>query len=262
MSVSDCVRTSGSHIVAFATYTGAVTLFGLRAVASGVRRPFYIREIIRQMFSIGVKSLPLTGIVAFSVGLVFAMQTVEVLRDFGIVEYLSTLVGLAVVKELGPVLTALMVAARAGSGVSAELGSMRVTRQIDAMRVMAIDPMQYLVATRVLAFTLVVPMLAVLADLLGVFGGWLIGVTQAGISPGYYISTTLQYVTLADVVPGLIKTVFFGFIVGCQVCHQGYHAEGGTEGVGRATTTAVFIASLSVMLADVVLTMVMLWLFK
>jgi len=248
--------------MAFATYTGAVTLFSLRAVSSVGRRPFYVRETIRQMFSIGVKSLPLTGIVAFSVGLVFAMQTVEVLRDFGIVEYLSTLVGLAVVKELGPVLTALMVAARAGSGVSAELGSMRVTRQIDAMRVMAVDPMQYLVATRVLAFTLVVPMLAVLADLLGILGGWLIGVTQAGISSGYYISTTLQYVTVADVGPGLIKTVFFGFIVGCQVCHQGYYAEGGTEGVGRATTTAVFIASLSVMLADVVLTMVMLWLFK
>jgi len=248
--------------MAFATYTGAVTLFGLRTVSAGVRRPFYVRETIRQMFSIGVKSLPLTGIVAFSVGLVFAMQTVEVLSDYGIVQYLSTLVGLAVVKELGPVLTALMVAARAGSGVSAELGSMRVTRQIDALRVMAVDPMQYLVATRVLAFTLVVPMLAVLANLLGMFGGWLIGVTQAGISSGYYISTTLQEVTIVDVGPGLIKTVFFGFIVGCQVCHQGYYAEGGTEGVGRATTTAVFIASLSVMLADVVLTMVMLWLFK
>jgi len=260
MSVSEFVRTSGSRIVAFAKFTGAVTLFGVHAVAAASRRPLYLRETVRQMYSIGVKSLPLTGIVAVSVGLVLAMQTIDILRDFGIVEYLSTLVGLAVVRELGPVLTALMVAARAGSGVSAELGSMRVTRQIDALRVMAVDPMQYLVATRILAFMLVLPMLAVLADLLGVFGGWIIGVTYAGISPQYYVSATLQYVGLGDVVPGLIKTVFFGFIIGCQVCHQGYYAEGGTEGVGRATTTAVNVAALSVMLADVIITRVMLWL--
>lgn len=261
MSVSDCIRTSGNHVVAFATYTGAVTLFGLRAVLAGVRRPFYIRETIHQMFSLGVKSLPLTGVVAMSVGLVFAMQAVVILQDFGVVDYLSALVGLAIVEQLGPVLTALMVAARAGSGASAELGSMRVTRQIDAMRVMAVDPMQYLVATRVLAFTLVVPMLAVLADLLGVFGGWIIGVTYAGLTSDYYVSSTLQYVKMVNVVPGLVKTVFFGFIVGCQVCHQGYHAKGGTEGVGRATTTAVNIAMLSVMVANVILTRVMLWLF-
>jgi len=261
MPVSEFVRTSGNRIVAFAMYTGAVSLFGVRSVAAGLHPPFYIRETIRQMFNIGVKSLPLTGIVAISVGLVLAMQTIDILRDFGIVEYLSTLVGLAVVKELGPVLTALMVAARAGSGVSAELGSMRVTRQIDALRVMAVDPMQYLVATRLVAFMLVLPMLTVLADLLGVFGGWVIGVTYAGISPGYYMSTTMQYVKLVDVVPGLIKTIFFGFIIGCQTGYQGYHAGGGTEGVGRATTAAVNIAALSVMVADVILTRIMLWLF-
>lgn len=261
MAASDIFRTFGGRLFHCAGYTGSVTLFGVRSTVASLYRPFYVRETIRQMYFIGVKSLPLTGIVAVSVGLVFAMETIVVLRDFGVVQYLSTLVGLAVVKELGPVLTALMVAARAGSGVSAELGSMRVTRQIDALRVMAVDPIKYLAATRIMAFTLVVPLLTVLADVLGIFGGWFVGVTQGGISSAYYISRTFQDVGLAEVVPGLIKTVFFGFIVGCQVCHQGFSAEGGTEGVGRATTKAVFVASLSVMIADVVLTMVMLWLF-
>jgi len=262
MALSDFARTSGSRLAAFATYIGSVTLFSFRTVSAGLSAPLFVRETVRQMFYIGVTSLPLTGIVAVSVGLVFAMQTVVVLREYGIVEYLSTLVGLAVVKELGPVLTALMVAARAGSGASAELGSMRVTRQIDALRVMAVDPMQYLVTTRVVAFVLVTPMLALLADLLGIFGGWIVGVTYAGLPPVYYVSSTLQVVEMVDVGPGLIKTVFFGFIIGCQVCHQGYYAKGGTEGVGRATKVAVNIAMLSVMLADVILTRIMMWLFE
>ncbi len=213
------------------------------------------------MYSIGVKSLPLTSTVGFSVGLVFAMQTVGTLKTYGAVNQLATLVGKAILRELGPVLTALMVASRAGSGISAELGSMKVTRQIDALEVSAINPFKYLVMTRVAACVLVVPMLAVIADVLGVLGGWIIGVTDAGLGAGFYWSTTLHYITLADVYPGLLKTVFFGFLIGIISSFHGFNARGGTEGVGEATTTTVVVCCLSIMLSDVLLTKIFIRLF-
>jgi phospholipid/cholesterol/gamma-HCH transport system permease protein len=222
---------------------------------------FYFSETIKQIYSIGVNSLLLTSTVAFSVGLVLAMQTMGTLQTFGAINYVSIVVGLAVVKELGPVFTALMVAGRAGSGICAEIGSMKVTRQIDALTVDAINPMRYLVATRVVACMVAVPLLTIIADVLGVLGGLIIGVIQGGISFHLYLSYTLTYVTLIDVLPGLLKTIFFGMIVGTVASFYGFQTTGGTEGVGNSTKSSVVTASLLIVVWDVILTRIMIWIF-
>jgi len=193
--------------------------------------------------------------------MVLAMQTTGVLARFGAKEYVAVVVGLAIVRELGPVLTALMVAGRAGSGISAEIGAMRVPRQIDALTVSAVDPLKYLVVTRVAACVIVMPLLTAIANSLGLFGGFIIAVLQEGISPTFYAARTLDFIGFVDYVPGLFKAVVFGFIVALVACYQGYHTTGGTEGVGKSTTATVMATSLLVMLADVILTRVLISIF-
>jgi phospholipid/cholesterol/gamma-HCH transport system permease protein len=251
----------GSQIMQYANFAGRMFLFWADTMAKCVTPRFYFAETVRQIYSIGVKSLLLTSTVAFSVGLVLAMQTIGTLQTFGAVNYVSVVVGLAVVKELGPVLTALMVAGRSGSGISAELGSMKVTRQIDALTVSAINPMRYLVVTRVVACMVAVPLLAIIADLLGVLGGLIIGVIQGNISFYLYLSYTLKYIELTDVIPGLLKTIFFGMLVGTVSSYYGFTTTGGTEGVGNSTKSSVVTSSLLIMTSDVVLTRILLWIF-
>jgi len=248
------LQLAGHHVVRFVDYMGQLTLFFVAAFTALFRPPWFFREVIAQMFHLGVKSLPLVAVAAFSVGLVLAMQTVGVLSWFGAANYIATIVGMSMVRELGPVLTALMVVGRAGSGISAELGSMRVTRQIDAMRVSAVNPMKYLVGTRLLACMLVLPLLTGVADILGILGGWVIGVTQVGLTSKYYYQLTLKYITLKDVVPGVLKTVVFGAIIGTVGCFHGYHTTHGTFGVGQSTKAAVVTGSLLVLVSDVFLT--------
>jgi phospholipid/cholesterol/gamma-HCH transport system permease protein len=163
-------------------------------------------------------------------------------------------VGLGVTRELGPVVTALMVAGRAGSGISAEIGSMRVTRQIDALRILAIDPHRYLVATRILACIIAMPLLTAISDFLGIAGGAFIGTTVGGITFATYLDTTLYYLTVWDVINGLLKTLLFGLIVGTTGAYYGFHTEGGTSGVGRSTTSTVVAASLMIFVTDVIMT--------
>ncbi len=251
----------GSRVLAYVSGAGRMFLFWADAMLKCVTPRFYLAETVRQIYTIGVMSLVLTSTAALSVGLVLAMQTIGTLRDFGAVNYVSIVVGLAVVKELGPVLTAIMVAGRAGSGISAELGSMKVTRQIDAMTVSAVNPVRYLVATRVVACMVAVPLLAVIADVLGILGGFIIGVTQGNMSPYLYISYTMRYITLTDVLPALLKTVFFGMIVGVVASYYGFQTTGGTEGVGNSTKSSVVTASLLIMITDVILTRILLLLF-
>jgi len=236
-------------------------LFWVDIMRKCVTPRFYLAETVRQVYTIGVMSLLLTSTVALSVGLVMAMQTIGTLQAFGAVNYVSVGVGLAVVKELGPVLTGLMVAGRAGSGISAELGSMKVTRQIDALTVSAVNPIRYLVVTRVVACMIAVPLLTIIADVLGVFGGFIIGVTQGDISPYLYTSFTLKYITLSDVIPGLLKTIIFGMLVGTVASYYGFETTGGTEGVGNSTKSSVVTASLLIMISDVILTRILLWIF-
>lgn len=258
------VRTAermGEEVLRQAGEAGRFTIFCVQVLARLHAAPVYMREVIKQMYAIGVESLALVSVVVFSAGLVLSMQTVGVLARFGAKDYVAVVVGLSIVRELGPVLTALMVAGRAGAGISAEIGSMRVTRQIDALTVSAVDPLKYLVVTRVVACVLVLPLMTAIANSLGLLGGFIIGVVQEDISPRFYATKTLEFLGFADYVPGLIKAVAFGFIISLVACYQGFHTRGGTEGVGKATTMTVMAASLLVMLADVALTRILIVVF-
>lgn len=251
----------GHGVLRRAEVAGQFTLFAVRVLGRMPAAPIYYREVIKQMYAIGVESLLLVSVVVFSAGLVLSMQTVGVLARFGAKDYVAVIVGLSIVRELGPVLTALMVAGRAGAGISAEIGSMRVTRQIDALAVSAVDPIAYLVVTRVAACVIVMPLLTAIASALGLLGGFLVGVLQEDIPARFYISKTLEFMAFADYVPGLLKAAAFGFIIALVASYHGYYTSGGTEGVGRSTTNAVMNTCLLVMLADVVLTRVLILAF-
>lgn len=254
-------RALGGDFISYANSAGRMFLFWADAMGKAITPRFYFLEMIRQVFSIGVKSLVLTSTVALSVGMVMAMQTIGTLKTFGAVNYVAVVVGLAVVKELGPVLTALMVAGRAGSGISAEIGSMRVTRQIDALTVSAVNPVRYLVVTRIVACMIAVPLLAVIADVLGMLGGLIIGVVQGNISYHLYMTYTFTYIGYVDVLPSLLKTIFFGMLIGTVASYYGFRTTGGTEGVGNATKSSVVTTSLMIMLSDVVLTRILIIIF-
>ena len=260
--MSNFLQVVGRSAINFVDLSGRIFLFWIDVMLKCVTPRFYFSETVKQLYSIGVTSLLLTSTVAISVGIVLAMQTIGTLEIFGATNYVSVVVGHAIVKEIGPVLTALMVAGRAGSGISAEIGSMRVTRQIDAITVSAVNPTRYLVVTRVLACMIAVPLLTVSADLLGILGGMIIGVQQANISLPLYVSYTIKYIGLKDFIPGLLKTIFFGMLVGTVSCYYGMHATGGTEGVGNATKASVVTASLAIMIFDVIITRLLLWVFN
>ncbi len=245
---------TGQLAVAFLDYMGNLTLFFLEACRTLAHFPWFVREIIAQMFHLGVKSFPLVAVASFSVGLVLAMQGVTVLKLFGAANYIATSVAFTFVRGLGPLLAAIMLAARGGSGMGAELGSMRVTHQIDALTVSAVNPMKYLVVTRVLACMLILPLLAVAANLIGILGGMVIGVYQVGMTPTYYYNLTIKYLTLRDVLPGIGKTTVFGLIVGTVSCYHGYNTEHGTFGVGQATKISVVVSILLILISDVLLT--------
>ncbi len=220
------------------------------------RRPW--RETLRQIEAIGVRSTTIVAITALFTGMVLSLQTAFALARFGAKPYVGSVVGLALLRELGPVLAALMVGGRVGAGITAELGSMRVTEQVDAIRAMGADPVQKLVLPRVVAATLTLPVLTTLADLLGILGGLLIADWQYGISPHFYLQTVLNAVHLDDFLSGLAKTFVFGWIIATVGCFMGLRTEGGTVGVGRATTRAVVTASIAVLVSDFFLTKVLL----
>jgi len=228
---------------------GDFTRLAGRTVQAAFARHFPVRDVIFQFESIAVRSLSIVSITALFTGMVLALQTVVSLSRFGAKPYTGSFVGLAIVLELGPVLTALMVSGRVGAGITAEIGSMAVTEQVDAIRAMGADPVQKLVLPRVIACTLGLPLLTVVADVLGVFGGMVIA-GQNGISADFYMSTVTYAVTLADFMQGLVKTLVFGWIIGSVGCYMGLNTTGGTVGVGRATTRAVVIASISVFVSD------------
>ena len=252
---------AGHQLMSFVDYMGNLSLFLLDACRSLLHPPWYLREMVAQMFHLGVKSLPLVMVASFSVGLVLAMQSVKVLSWFGASNYIATTVGLSMVRELGPVMAAMMVAARGGAGIGAELGSMRVTHQIDALTVSAVNPIKYLVVTRIMACVLVLPLLAVISDIVGILGGMVIGVTQVGISAKYYYHLTIKFMSLKDVLPGIGKTMVFGGIIGAVGSFHGYFTQHGTFGVGQSTKGAVVAAILLILISDVFLTKLTLFLW-
>jgi phospholipid/cholesterol/gamma-HCH transport system permease protein len=232
---------------------------GLKAI---FERPFFFSEFCKQIYSIGADGLPLISTAALAVGFVLALQTGATLGRFGAQKYLAAIVGLSMVRELGPVLTAILVASRSGSGITAEIGAMKVTQQIDALRVSAISPLNYLVVPRLLASLICLPLLTVIADVVGIIGGGILSVAMGLSTAGWYAKVTAQFVEFIDFFPGLIKASFFGFLIASISAHFGFNAQLGTQSVGRATTAAVVTASLSILVSDVILTRVLLIFFS
>jgi phospholipid/cholesterol/gamma-HCH transport system permease protein len=227
------------------------------ARALGKRR-FPALETLRQMEAIGARSSTIVLITALFTGMVLALQTGFALARFGAKPYVGSVIGLSLARELGPVLTALMVGGRVGAGITAELGAMRVTEQVDAIRSLGADPVQKLVLPRVIAATLTLPLLTVLANLLGMLGGLVISATQFHIAPNFYVQTVLNVVTVEDFLSGIGKTLVFGWIIAMVACFQAFETTGGTVGVGRATTRTVVVASIAVLISDFFLTQALL----
>ncbi|MFV8343001.1 MlaE family ABC transporter permease [Flavobacterium sp. XS2P39] len=231
---------------------GKVTLFTTQFFREVFTPPYEIKEFIKQCYIIGYKSLPLVTITGFIMGLVLTLQSRPTLAKFGAESWLPGMVALSLIREIAPVITALICAGKISSGIGAELGSMKVTEQIDAMEVAAINPYKYLVVTRILATTLMVPLLVIFADGIGMYGGY-IGVNMhSDVTLFRYTSQILESITFLDIFPATIKTFFFGFFIGMIGCYKGYTAENGTESVGKAANSAVVTASLTIFIIDMV----------
>jgi phospholipid/cholesterol/gamma-HCH transport system permease protein len=244
----------GRIFLSFLFAIGDLTLFAGRAVVHGVSGPFYPRAIWRQMIDIGYYSLPVVGLTAIFTGMVLALQSHTGFSRFEAESAVATIVVLSMTRELGPVLAGLMVAGRVGASMAAEIGTMRVTEQIDALTTLSTDPFKYLVWPRLLAGFLMLPLLVIVADVIGVFGGYIVGIYKLGFGPFEYINNTFEFLETEDVVSGLVKAAVFGFLVALMGCYQGYHSEGGAQGVGAATTKAVVSASILILTANYIVT--------
>jgi phospholipid/cholesterol/gamma-HCH transport system permease protein len=234
--------------------TGEVALLTARAFAALVRPPFELGRWVREAEQIGVRSLGVASITTIFTGMVLALQTAYSLPTLGVKYYIGTVVSKSLVRELGPVLVGLIVGGRIGSGMTAEIGTMKVTEQIDALRSMAADPVKKLVVPKLAATLLMLPALTVIGDFLGILGGLLIAVLQLDLSPGFYINDTLSSLTLADVGSGVGKAFFFAYFIAIIGCYNGLNASGGADGVGRATTNTVVQASILILVSDFFLT--------
>jgi len=229
-----------------------VSVFTASTVRHIFKRPFEYREFIRQLFEVGYKSFGLISITAFIMGLVLTMQTRPVMAEFGAESWVPTMVFLSVIIEIGPVLTALLFAGKVGSRIGAELSSMRVTEQIDAMEVSGVYPMKYLVVTRVLATTLMLPFLVFYADFLALLGSYVGYTLHNTIGLWLFIRESFDEVFFKDLIPATIKTFIFGFFIGILSCYKGYTTNKGAEGVGLATNSAVILSSLSIFIIDLI----------
>ena len=244
----------GAAFLGFLAAAGRLVLFAGLALATALTPPFYFRTILREMVNIGYFSLPVVGLTAIFTGMVLALQSYTGFSRFSAEGAVATVVVLSVTRELGPVISALMVAGRVGAAMAAEIGTMRVTDQIDALTTLSADPLRYLVLPRLLAGVITMPMLVLVADIIGVFGGYLVGVYRLNFNPQAYLIGTREHLETSDVVHGLVKAAVFGFIITLMGCYHGYHSRGGAEGVGRATTHAVVSASILILIVDYLIT--------
>jgi phospholipid/cholesterol/gamma-HCH transport system permease protein len=233
---------------------GSTTILFFKAAYYAFKRPFKPARIIEQMVRIGVDSVPVVMLTAVFTGMVLALQATYQIAKFGADIYIGGIVGISMTRELGPVLTGLMVSGRVGAAIAAEIGTMKVTEQVDALETLATNPIKYLVMPRVVAALIMLPTLTALADFIGIAGGYAISTTTLGINPSVYIEKMNQLVHVSDILIGLLKTVVFGIIIATVGCNQGFKARGGAEGVGRATTISVVTSCILILLSDVFLT--------
>jgi phospholipid/cholesterol/gamma-HCH transport system permease protein len=235
---------------------GSFSFFALRFFKEVFKPPFEFKELLKQCYNIGNRSLLLVSLTGFIIGLVFTLQSRPTLMEFGAVSWLPAMVTISIVREIGPIITALICAGKIGSGIGAELGSMRVTEQIDAMEVSGTNPYKYLVVTRLMATTLMLPILVIYGDAIAIFGSYMVESVKGDVSFLMYFNLAFKKLSFTDILPATIKSFFFGFAIALVGCYQGYNCKKGTSGVGMAANTAVVHASILVFLIDFVVVLV------
>ena len=241
------VTATGRACINFLTAPGRLVIFAGVAVSHIVRPPFYSRLVVRQIIEIGFYSLPVVGLTAIFTGMVLALQSYTGFARFNAESAVATVVVLSITRELAPVLAGLMIAGRIGAAMAAEIGTMRVTEQIDALSTLSTNPYKYLVAPRLVAGVVMLPCCVLVADIIGVFGGYLVSVYKLGFNANMYIKNTVQFLEFIDVFSGLVKAAVFGFLISLMGCYHGYYSKGGAQGVGSATTNAVVSASVLIL---------------
>ena len=244
------VNIIGALTLDFLAAIGNVFLFAVNAVYAAITPPYYPKIILRNLVSIGYYSLPVVGLTAVFTGAVLALQSYTGFSRFNAESSIAMVVVISITRELGPVLAGLMVAGRVGAATAAEIGTMRVTEQIDALTTLSTNPFKYLIGPRLIAGVIALPFLVLIADIIGVYGGYLIGVHKLGFSEGVYLKNTYQMLESRDVITGLVKSAIFGFIINLMGCYHGYRSKGGANGVGVATTNAVVTASMLILLSN------------
>jgi len=240
-------------LVGFLRWFGELTFFVLNVFRATITPPFHFGELLRQMYEIGVRSLPLVVLAGAAIGVVLSLHSRDSLVRFGATSLVPVLIVMSVIKETGPIITALIVSGRVGAGIGAELGSMRVTEQIDAIEASAVDPVRLLAVTRVTACILMLPLLTIFANFSAIVMGWIANTVVEYISFTRYIDSGFRVVNFSDLLPSTFRTAAFGAIIGVIGCFQGMRTKGGTEGVGRSATSSVVLSSLFVIIADVLL---------
>ena len=244
----------GRLSLSFFEIVGRLSIFASTSISHCFRPPFYPRLILKQMIEVGYYSLPVVGLTAIFTGMVLALQSYTGFARFSAESAIPNVVIVSITRELGPVLAGLMVAGRVGAAMAAEIGTMRVTEQIDALYTLATNPFKYLIAPRVIAGVLTLPLLVLVADTIGVFGGYLVSVHKLGFNPATYMKNTIDFMQYLDVVSGLVKAAAFGFIITLMGCYHGFHSKGGAQGVGAATTNAVVSASILILTFNYIIT--------
>jgi phospholipid/cholesterol/gamma-HCH transport system permease protein len=244
------IQSIGNQLNNFFIEIGELSYFAGRYFKEVLKPPFEFKELIKQCYSMGNRSFLLVAITGFIIGLVLTLQTRPTLMEFGAVSWMPSMVGISIVREIGPMITALVCAGRIGSGIGAELGSMRVTEQIDAMEVSGTNPFKYLVVTRILATTLMIPLLVIIGDAIALYGSFLVENLKGNVSFTLYFNQVFNSLEFGDILPATIKSFFFGFAIGLVGCFKGYYCKKGTAGVGKAANSAVVFTSLLLFVID------------
>ncbi|MBR3501882.1 MAG: ABC transporter permease [Alphaproteobacteria bacterium] len=253
-AVENFLQTLGRPLVNFLMNLGYFSQFVARAVYNCFMPPFYFKLFGKQFLNMGFYSLPVVGLTTLFAGMVIAIQTYSGFSKYGAESAVATVVLISVTRELAPVLSALMVAGRIGAAMAAEIGTMRVTEQIDALITLSANPFRYLIAPRLWAGVVVMPLLVLFGDIIGIFGGYVVGVYKLDFNPANYINATMQSLQAIDVISGMVKAGVFGFIISMMGCYHGYRSKGGAQGVGEATTNAVVASSILILIFNYLIT--------
>jgi phospholipid/cholesterol/gamma-HCH transport system permease protein len=232
---------------------GEFAIFAGNAARQAIVPPFEFRETVRQLYELGLRSVPLIAASGMAVGVVLSMHTRASLERFGAEALIPAGLAIALIRETGPLTVGLLVAGRVGAGIGAEIGAMKVSEQIDALEASAVDAFKYLVVTRIIALMIVMPLLTIMMDFAGIFGGYVAEAAVSGISPHLYFQSAFSYITYSDIIPATVKTVVFGYLIAVVSCYLGFTTSRGTEGVGEASTRSVVMGSMLIILSDVIL---------